>query len=311
VTTAASTAVDLTAGAQEKLRAEAQLTAAGIKDGLTPAAAALQAQMSSLGLAAAAAADALAKAKVNSEIKFDTATAFLTPDDLQIAQKLKGIYGTAVPAALNSTEAAGLRAADALRSISNLGQTTLSGFGTDFTSAIRSGSTAFQSLESAGVSALGKISDKLMTMATDKLWASAFGGTSGSGLLGLLGIGGGSGAAAQSASAATLSGKTGGAFFGPGFAVGTDSAPGGLARVNEEGGEIINLPRGSQVIPHDVSMAMASGGSVSAPVTIHIDATGADPAGLARVQAQLAQLQATLPGTIVSTVKKARTGRQL
>jgi tape measure domain-containing protein len=35
----------------------------------------------------------------------------------------------------------------------------------------------------------------------------------------------------------------------PGFAAGTDSAPGGLAMVGEQGPELVNLPRGSQVIP--------------------------------------------------------------
>ncbi len=54
----------------------------------------------------------------------------------------------------------------------------------------------------------------------------------------------------------------GGNFDMPGFASGTDSAPGGLATINEQGGEIVNLPDGSQVIPHDVSMAMAGGASV-------------------------------------------------
>jgi hypothetical protein len=37
----------------------------------------------------------------------------------------------------------------------------------------------------------------------------------------------------------------------PGFANGTDYAPGGLALVGEEGPELVNLPRGSQVIPND------------------------------------------------------------
>ncbi len=40
-------------------------------------------------------------------------------------------------------------------------------------------------------------------------------------------------------------------------AKGTDYWRGGLTRVNEEGGEIMNLPRGTQIIPHDVSMEMA------------------------------------------------------
>jgi len=38
-------------------------------------------------------------------------------------------------------------------------------------------------------------------------------------------------------------------------AVGTDFWRGGLTRINEEGGEILNLPRGTQIIPHDVSIA--------------------------------------------------------
>ncbi|RRH71992.1 tape measure protein [Falsigemmobacter faecalis] len=42
-----------------------------------------------------------------------------------------------------------------------------------------------------------------------------------------------------------------------GFANGTLSAPGGFARVHERGGEIMNLPRGTQVIPHDISKRMA------------------------------------------------------
>lgn len=47
----------------------------------------------------------------------------------------------------------------------------------------------------------------------------------------------------------------------PKFAGGTNNAPGGLAIVNEGGrGEIIDLPSGSRVIPHDVSMRMASSG---------------------------------------------------
>jgi phage-related tail protein len=38
----------------------------------------------------------------------------------------------------------------------------------------------------------------------------------------------------------------------PFFASGTNNAPGGLAVVGEKGPELVNLPRGSQVIPNDV-----------------------------------------------------------
>jgi hypothetical protein len=44
----------------------------------------------------------------------------------------------------------------------------------------------------------------------------------------------------------------------PGFAAGTLSAPGGVAMVGERGPELVNLPRGSQVIPLDRGTAASS-----------------------------------------------------
>ena len=43
----------------------------------------------------------------------------------------------------------------------------------------------------------------------------------------------------------------------PGNALGTSYWKGGWTRINEKGGEILNLPRGTQIIPHDVSMEIA------------------------------------------------------
>lgn len=55
--------------------------------------------------------------------------------------------------------------------------------------------------------------------------------------------------------------KVGGKSFSipliPALARGTDSWPGGLAQVHERGGEIIDLPRGSRVYPHDESIRKA------------------------------------------------------
>jgi hypothetical protein len=76
------------------------------------------------------------------------------------------------------------------------------------------------------------------------------------------------------------SGSSGGGFLGTllgfipklfGFAGGTDFAPGGLARINEQGGEIVDLPRGSRVIPHDVSMRMAANANRPAPSPAKIE----------------------------------------
>lgn len=47
----------------------------------------------------------------------------------------------------------------------------------------------------------------------------------------------------------------------PTLATGTDFWQGGIVQVSEKGGEIIDLPRGSRVYPHDVSMEMARNGS--------------------------------------------------
>lgn len=43
----------------------------------------------------------------------------------------------------------------------------------------------------------------------------------------------------------------------PGFAKGVTNFEGGPARINEQGGEIVNFPRGTNIIPHDISMQIA------------------------------------------------------
>ena len=44
--------------------------------------------------------------------------------------------------------------------------------------------------------------------------------------------------------------------------------PGGWTRINERGGEIVNLPGGTQIIPHDVSQRLAGGQTVNVYVTV-------------------------------------------
>ena len=88
----------------------------------------------------------------------------------------------------------------------------------------------------------------------------------------------------------------------PGFATGTNYAPGGLAWVGERGPELVNLPRGSQVIPnHKLG---ERGGGVNVSVPINIDATGADAAGLARVEQQVARLRQEVPSMIIQKVRE-------
>lgn len=59
-----------------------------------------------------------------------------------------------------------------------------------------------------------------------------------------------------------------------GNAMGTPYWRGGYTRVNERGGEIMNLPRGTQIIPHDVSVKAAGGRSVTVNVTIQGNVIG-------------------------------------
>lgn len=152
------------------------------------------------------------------------------------------------------------------------------------------------------VSSLKKIGDALINDVLDSIFKVNNAGSGGGGLLsGFFGLfGGGGGFRAN-----TTLGQVIGAV--PGFAKGTNFAPGGLAVVGEKGPELINLPRGAQVIPK-IPKGM-DGGGVSVSMPIQIDATGADSEGLARVERQLAKLKADLPGQVVATVKDAHKRR--
>lgn len=73
----------------------------------------------------------------------------------------------------------------------------------------------------------------------------------------------------------------------PGFANGTNFAPGGLALVGERGPELVNLPRGSQVTPNE----MLGGGP---NITIEITGSKQDAAEIAR------EVRKVLPDAIQS-----------
>jgi hypothetical protein len=291
------------AEATAALRAETQLPAAAQQAGI-PVTQKVKDQIQDLAQDAGEAAEALAKAKVASDTDFGLKSAFLTPQDLAIAQQLKSIYGNDIPAALSSTQAAGLRAVDTLRTISQVGQDINRSFLVDFTTQIRNGASAMDALRTAGVNALGKIADKLASMAADQLWQSARGGSGWlGGIIGsLFKVGGG---AAVGGTGLSLT-ATGGMY-----ASGTDFAKGGLSLVGENGPELLNIPRGAQVIPNDVLRNGGAVGSISAPINISIDARGADKDGLAVVAAQVAQLKAELPMRVVAAVTSAKKKRQL
>jgi hypothetical protein len=347
-TQADADAVGLGAGALAGFKADAEETAAVLKSGKAETDAQSDA-FGDLKDKAIAAADALAKANVASTISRGAQTAFFTPEDLTIANQLKGIYGDNIPAAMASAEAASLRFNSTITQLGQLGQQVNSGFLVDFETQIRNGATAMQALQTAGVNALGAIADKLTKMAADNLWSSAFGGSSsgaGGFLSSLFKIGGTStpNTAAMNTSNATLANGTGGAFYGPAFG-GVTAAVGGLIRGPgsstsdsiparlSDGEYVINAKAASQykdvldsinsgrgyanggpvgnIVPNDI-MPSGGGGGITVHTGSPITVQGsADQTTLLLMQQALAKRDAELPSKVVQAVTMAQKQRRL
>lgn len=93
----------------------------------------------------------------------------------------------------------------------------------------------------------------------------------------------------------------------PGFATGTYHARGGLALVGENGPELVNLPRGSQVKGTSATrQALGGMGGMSVHIDASIHAPGADPAALARVEEQQRQMMAEFPRIALEAVADAQ-----
>ena len=89
----------------------------------------------------------------------------------------------------------------------------------------------------------------------------------------------------------------------PGFANGTNFAPGGLAMVGERGPELVNLPRGSEVIPN-VALRGGQEGRVTVDLAITVDEGGNIVPLVRQVAGQEADVRVsyydrkTLPGRV-------------
>jgi hypothetical protein len=256
-------------------------------------------QIAKAGDEAAKTAEKLARARINDQIGFDRNTAFLTQEDVQIASQLKAIYGNDIPAALSSTEAAAMRAANGMRELSNLGQDVNRGLLVEFGQQLRNGASAWDAFRNAGVNALGKIADKLMSMAADNLWRNAFGGSSG-GLLGglgsLLGFGGSAGSVGVVGAAGGMVVPT---FFHDGGLVGSGGTQRGAfpaALFHEAPRYHLGvdevpaiLQRGERVIPRGQNDNRAP--SMQFTFAPQVDARGADVAAVARLEVAMARQQ--------------------
>ncbi|WP_051903692.1 phage tail length tape measure family protein [Neorhizobium vignae] len=187
---------------------------------------------------------------------------------------------------------------------------TTRGFIDDFRAGLRDGESMWKSFGDAALGVLDRITDKLLDDVLNALFQvnSAGSGGGGGGIFGFLGslFGGGGAGAFPSKHGIGL------------YAAGTPAARPGMAWVGEKGPELVRFKGGEEVIPnHRITRAANQNGAagqgsssvVSAPVSISIDATGADPEGLARVQRELAALKADLPTRVVQTVKDAQKRR--
>lgn len=154
-------------------------------------------------------------------------------------------------------------------------------------------------------SALKGLASRLLNSGLDMLFGGLFGGGGGFGGGGFLSklFGGGSGV--------------------PMYAEGTKSAKRGVALVGEKGPELVRFGGGEEVVPNNKMGAVAAAPSVQSPAmpkvaanqnttntttiapVIKIDAAGADPATVTRLEGAVVRLQRELPGTIIDTMRNA------
>lgn len=230
----------------------------------------------------------------------------ITPELAAQIDALATSYANASVTAAQLAEAQG-KAQQAAAEFNDLGKDVLGGFIVD----MKNGVSAAESLANA----LGKVGDKLLDIALNSIFDSKSGGIAGL-ITSALGAAGGS---------------------APGFATGGYTGPGGkyqpagivhrgeyvipAKRVQELGipmlDRLAGFANGGLVAPAlpSISRAVvaagaggraAGGGAVTVPISITIDARGADEAALGRVQQQLSQLRREVPDLAVRGVFEAR-----
>ena len=242
--------------------------------------------------------DAYAKRQVASQIKFDAGTAFLSQSDVAIAQQLKGIYGTDIPAALNSTYASAIRVNEATKEISNTISTNLTTSLADVIDGTKTAGQAFQDFSKIVIRAIEEAIIKLLIV----------------GPL-MRGLQGGLGSFGSIFTPAV--GTAASPFFGPiapggSFASGTDYAPGGWSLVGENGPELRKLGRGDQIIPNDIVKQIGGAPPSSFMSTFYVSGD-VSPATVERLQKAVIAAHArigSVEGSMVSAQRNQATGVQ-
>lgn len=143
-----------------------------------------------------------------------------------------------------------------LTDIYETGKSIFNSFFSGIKSGITEGKSLWDSLANAATNALDSITNKALEMAANGIFDMLFGSLFGGGAGGATGGGGGLGG--------IFSG-----LFGHN-ADGTDNWRGGMSWVGERGPELVNLPKGAQVIPNGPSMAMAANNNIVSLVRIEL-----------------------------------------
>lgn len=89
-------------------------------------------------------------------------------------------------------------------------------------------------------------------------------------------------------------------------AVGTYNWRGGPTWVGESGPEIVNVPRGAQIIPNDVARGMNGGGGIAISLMTNVDARGAGPREIDLLRRQFDEHNRALPSKVIAAVLEAR-----
>lgn len=286
----------LTFARQNLAAAEAEAAQNG-----TTVSAAYRAEVERLAASYGTLQQAIALTKLTGDLQFDRDQLFRTPVEQTVASTLRPIFGNDLTSAQALFAANQIRVNEQLKEMNDLGREITGGFLSTLKSDLLGGTSLFAALGNAGVSALDKIADRALDMAADGLWNMIFGAVfGGGGGFGSLGndIGGG----------ASFAGVQGFLRSATGNAAGTDYWRGGLTLANENGrGEIFDLPNGTRIVPHDVSMEMARSPGGAAPAIYFSPSSSIvieGDANRAEVQRALdardAQWREQLPGMIAS-----------
>ena len=252
-----------------------------------------------------------AEAKIQNDINFKTNTAFLSPEDAQIAAQLK----TTIPdvtTALNSSQAAAMRMNNAMSTVSTTIQGDLSTAMVDIMTHTKATGDVWRSFGLQVITAIDQMIVKMLIMGPimRALQESMSGAGGGFNFLNMFGIGGaGGGAGTMGGTGGGLGGLyANGGVFDNGrvihpYALGGITsdilvAPtlfpmaNGAGLAGEAGPEaIMPLKRGSD---GRLGISGAGGGATTVHINqgdIHIDASGADPAVVARLQSTLTQFR--------------------